>query len=255
MKLSKRMEMILSLASNIVCPTWSQLDFAESGCDHAYLSIELLRRGIAGRVCAMDIVDGPLKAARENIEAEFAQSEWYEKIQTRKSDGLQNLKAGEAEALLVAGMGGGTLLHILRQDKELVSSMKCLVLQPQSELFEVRSYLYEQGFWIAAEDMCEEDGKYYSALVAVSGQDNPEQMFINNGTLIEKGPFSREQLMYGPINLREKNQVLYRFLKKQRDKMIPIYEGLKKSKKPQAKEDEERIHKLLKQLENALQFY
>ena len=40
---------------------------ADVGCDHAYMAIYLVQNRIAGRVIAMDINEGPLSRARQNV--------------------------------------------------------------------------------------------------------------------------------------------------------------------------------------------
>ena len=40
---------------------------ADIGCDHAYVSIWLLQNNIATKVIAMDVNEGPVKRAKENI--------------------------------------------------------------------------------------------------------------------------------------------------------------------------------------------
>ena len=47
--------------------------------------------------------------------------------------------------------------------------MNNLVLQRQSEIEEVRRYIYAEGFHIEEEDMVEEEGKYYVMLCCVPG--------------------------------------------------------------------------------------
>ena len=40
---------------------------ADVGCDHGFVSIYLYEKGIAPRVYAMDLREGPLQRAREHI--------------------------------------------------------------------------------------------------------------------------------------------------------------------------------------------
>ena len=84
-----------------------------------------------------------------------------DRIETRLSDGLAAVKPKEVEEMIVAGMGGGLVIHILEEGKQIVSTLKGCILQPQSEIQKVREYLVEHGFRFEAEDMVEEDGKYY----------------------------------------------------------------------------------------------
>lgn len=82
-------------------------------------------------------------------------------IQTRLSDGVAALKPGEADTILIAGMGGGLVKHILESGRVICEQAHGLVLQPQSELPKVRRFLMENGYVTEREEMVMEDGKYY----------------------------------------------------------------------------------------------
>ncbi|TAH71178.1 MAG: SAM-dependent methyltransferase, partial [Anaerolineaceae bacterium] len=130
---------------------------ADIGCDHAYTTIYLLIKGISPFVVAMDINQGPLDRAKENVER-FGLAD---KVSIRKSDGLKKLHVGEVDTIMMAGMGGRLMLQILTSCMKISSSAKELVLQPQSEINLVRKTLKELGYIIIKENMLKEDGKYY----------------------------------------------------------------------------------------------
>lgn len=138
---------------------------ADVGCDHAYISIYLTRNDIAPGVIAMDVNQGPLDRACENI----VRYGCGKRIKTRLSDGLQQLEAGEADTILIAGMGGALTVRILEEGLEAVLKARELVLQPQSEIFLVRRFLHKIGFAIPRERMVKEDGKYYFIIKAEPG--------------------------------------------------------------------------------------
>ncbi|MCM1103605.1 MAG: tRNA (adenine(22)-N(1))-methyltransferase TrmK [Clostridium sp.] len=148
--LSERMKHVLALISH-------HKAVADVGCDHGYLAIGLVRSGKAKRVVAMDINRGPLARARANVDAYG----YRDVIETRLGDGMEALGVGEVQCAVCAGMGGKTICGILGRSRQIVRELDELVLQPQSELHIVRSYLRENGFLIAAEDMVSEDGKFY----------------------------------------------------------------------------------------------
>ena len=111
MKLSKRLEMIASFVK-----PGSRL--ADIGTDHGYIPIALTERGVILSALAMDVRKGPLERAREHIgEAGLA-----EQIETRLSDGLEKLKAGEADTVVIAGMGGELEIHILEEGRHIWDS-------------------------------------------------------------------------------------------------------------------------------------
>ena len=141
---------------------------ADIGCDHGFTSIYLIEQGLADHVIAMDINEGPLERAREHV----TESGLTEQIELRLSDGAKKLTPGEADTLLISGMGGALICKILEDSPEVVERAQELVLSPQSEWSVVRHYLHEHGFMIAGEAMVLDQGKYYLILRAVPGQEH-----------------------------------------------------------------------------------
>lgn len=158
MQLSKR----LSAVAEFVTPGGCLVDV---GTDHGYVPIALLEQQKISSAIAMDVNRGPLERAREHI----AQYNMGDYIETRLSDGLHALRAGEGDSLLIAGMGGGLTVRILSEGEPLLSGFRELILEPQSDIDRVRAWLLEHGFFLAQENFVEEDGKYYPILRAVPG--------------------------------------------------------------------------------------
>lgn len=162
---------------------------ADVGCDHAYISIYLIRNDIAPGVIAMDVNKGPLARASENINNHG----YVQRIQTRLSDGLQRLEPGEADTILIAGMGGALTVRILEEGLNAVRKSKELILQPQSEIFLVRRFLHKIGFAVRKEQMVKEDGKYYFIIKAEPGTESYDrEVFYQYGKLLLE---QREPLM------------------------------------------------------------
>ena len=136
---------------------------ADVGTDHGYIPIYLLQEKRIPKAIAMDINAGPLERAKEHI-AVYGLKDY---IETRLSDGVAALTPGEVDTVLVAGMGGGLVMHILEEGKEVCRQAKELVLQPQSELERVRSYLWSNGYVILEENMVLEDEKFYPMMRVV----------------------------------------------------------------------------------------
>ena len=211
MELSKRLQGVV----NLMPPAHTICDV---GCDHGYVAITFIKKGIAGRVIAMDVNAGPLEQAKRNAAL------WgvTKSLDFRLSDGLKKVTPGEAEAFLCAGMGGRLMIHIMTEGREVMDKMKGAVLQPQSELALVRRYVYEIGWHIVKEDMVFEadgeepgQGKYYP------------MMYIEPG----KAPMPDDiSLIYGPLLVQEKHPVLIQFL----DYSLKLKEELLKRLKRQA---------------------
>lgn len=141
---------------------------ADVGCDHGYVSIYLLQSGIAKAAIAMDVRKGPLSGAYDNIR-EYG---LLESIETRLSDGLNKLSSGEANALIVAGMGGKLMMRILEEGDPGMLGISQGILQPQSDLDEFRAYLRDKGYIIADEKVLLDDGKFYFPMRVVFGDES-----------------------------------------------------------------------------------
>ena len=137
---------------------------ADVGTDHAYIPIYLMQNGVIPQAVAMDINQGPLLRATENIRR-YGLTGW---IETRLSDGLEKLQAGEADTILIAGMGGLLMVRILENGQGVLAGCRELVLQPQSDIRSVRASLEEKGWQLDREDLVFEDGKYYPMMRAVT---------------------------------------------------------------------------------------
>lgn len=160
MKLSKRLERL----AGMVTPG-NRL--ADVGTDHGYVPICLYEENRIPSAIAMDFHKGPLERAENHIKA--AGLERY--IETRHSDGLAALKEGEADTVLIAGMGGALMQRILEEGRTVLFSVKELVLQPQSEIAGIRQQLEALQWRIICEDTVCEDGKYYFMMKAVHGRE------------------------------------------------------------------------------------
>ena len=204
MKLSERLELVLSFVE----PGESAADV---GTDHGHVPVELVRRTIAKKAVAMDVRKGPLSRATENIALAA------DKIETRLSDGVAKLQPGEADSVVIAGMGGELIIKILENGRHMWDSVKQWVLSPQSEIFKVRRWLFENGFVIRKEDMVLEDGKFYTVMDVRREKDADSEGKTVDPDVLSLSEDSR--MLYGDYLIRTKNPVLLTYLKEEEEKL------------------------------------
>ena len=147
---------------------------ADIGTDHAYVPIELIRSGRATRVIASDVRQGPLYIANGNI----SDSGLSDKIETRLGSGLSVLSPGEADTIIIAGMGGELIADILLKDEETARQAE-LILQPMNSQYELRRWLIENSYTILKEDLENEGKRIYNFLIVKSGKMQPYQRDID----------------------------------------------------------------------------
>ena len=226
--LSKRMQMVSDLVTRGGV-------LADIGCDHGFVSIYLIEKGICPKVIAMDVNEGPLLRAREHIE-ERGLTEY---IDIRLSDGMEKLQMQEADSILIAGMGGRLVIKILSDYMDKAKALKEVILQPQSELHLVRRFLSEQGFHIVKEDMTEENGKYYPAIKAVWKEGKTVML-------------QEKEEWFGPCLLKDKNAVLLEYLQREKTKFVQILNEIENSGKSEDSTKKETVKDRLLLIDSAL---
>lgn len=139
----------------------SGIRVADIGCDHGYLGIYLLQQGLASSVIAADINEGPLQSAMRNA-VKFGVRD---KMTFYLSDGARNIPR-DFDALVCAGMGADTMIHILEDAPWLKSDQYFLVLQCQSKTPMLRRYLSDNG-WHITEEAILREGKFLYTVMSV----------------------------------------------------------------------------------------
>lgn len=209
-KISQRLRRLSDLVSQGVV-------LADVGTDHGYLPIYLIETGKIRHAYAMDIRKGPLQRAREHCEA-YGLGDY---ITLRLSDGLSALMPGEADSILIAGMGGGAMIHILTEGEDRADAARELILQPQSEIKKVREFLYRKGYAIDREDMVFEDGKYYPMMHVLPDGGSPKDLFRSE----------RERQIsfrFGKFLLDGRDETLHQYLLAAQRQYQAILEALKR---------------------------
>lgn len=138
------------------------IPLADIGSDHAYLPIYLVQNGKIPFAIASDIGDGPCRAAARSVRRAGLGG----RIQVRRGDGLSTVKRGEAGTIAIAGMGGETIVSILKEAAWVKEEGLCLLLQPMSRGETLRKWLFAEGFAIDEEHIAEDRGHLYAVMRA-----------------------------------------------------------------------------------------
>ncbi|HET7628438.1 MAG TPA: tRNA (adenine(22)-N(1))-methyltransferase TrmK [Bacillales bacterium] len=190
-KLSKRLQAVADAV-----PEGASL--ADIGSDHAYLPCFLSLAGKIRAAIAGEVAVGPYSSAKSQVD----RLHLGDVVSVRLGDGLEVIRQGEVDVVVIAGMGGPLIADILQRGKEKLSAVRRLVLQPNVEAEGVRTWLVDHGWELRHESILEEDGHIYEILTAEPG--NPHRPYVGTG---------RQGLLYGPFLMKERNSV---FLKKWR---------------------------------------
>ena len=260
-KMSKR---LITIAKMLGSKGFKPRTVADVGCDHGYISIYLVQKDIASYAIAMDVRKGPLSGAEANIQRLGLES----RIITRLSDGLKELKKGEAEGLVIAGMGGKLMIRLLEEGNPHSLGIRQAVLQPQSEIAEFRQYLRDKNFQILEEKIVFEDGKYYFPMKvsffpvehgnSLLPKSEPSILQLVTERFTGKFSVSADEAhdicnRFGEYNIFNKDPLLKNFCEHGKKVMMPILDNLKDSghnkRFTEVKKEYDELEKVLQYLE------
>ena len=193
------------------------------GCDHAKLSIYLLKEKNFPFVYASDNKIGPLNQARENVN-------YYnlaDKIELINADGLNSLN-DKIDTITITGMGGLTINKMFLENKNKLTNIKTIILSPNNFIKEVRETINKLGYYLKDEELVEESDKLYHILVFSKG----------NKT------YSDKELYLGPILMTKNKEIIKKYY---RNELSNINKVLLNIKVPKAKQ--EKLEKFKKYLE------
>ena len=175
---------------------------ADIGTDHAYLPVHLILSGKIPSAIAADIGSEPLKSGTETV-VKFSLED---KISLRLSDGLQSINPDEVDDIVIAGMGGETIIGILERAEWIKDSRLRLILQPMTKAHLVVDYLCREGFRIDMQKTCEAADKVYTVMTAsYTGEPaSPDELFTYMGKLSPETELSDRKFLEIQVRMLRK---------------------------------------------------
>jgi tRNA (adenine22-N1)-methyltransferase len=184
---------------------------ADIGSDHAYLPIYLVGKGLIPWAIASELGDGPYERTLDAVRLSALQ----DYIEVRQGDGLQTIGINEVATVVIAGLGGDSIVTILANDWAKASSYKQFVFQPMSRASVLRKTLADRGWPIVDEKLLWDNNRYVLIIVSQPGNQ----------------PYSLDplEIEIGPEILRADNSLKRGYLFKFVGKYSKVYEQLKNS--------------------------
>ena len=139
---------------------------ADVGTDHGYLPVWLLQNGRIAGAIASDLGAGPLARAKATA------AEYGADLDLRLCAGLDAIAPDEADTVVIAGMGGETIIEILCSAAWDWRG-HTLLLQPMTKAELLRRWLTENGLRIASECLVRDRGTIYAVIQAEAGKSAP----------------------------------------------------------------------------------
>ena len=155
-KLSNRLRALADLIDNGAA-------VVDIGSDHGHLPVYLAQSRKTARIIASDISAASLSAARR-----FAKEyNVTESITFMVAPGLDAITASDVDTIVIAGLGGETILQILENAPWTKNGAVRLILQPQSKIDLLCRFLYNNGYEIKETKSVVDKGKSYTIIVVM----------------------------------------------------------------------------------------
>ena len=133
-------------------------------------------------------------------------------IETRLCYGFDAVKPKEAECAVIAGMGGGLMIDILKNAPTVISALNSLILQPQLDIPEVRRYIHTIGFKISKECIVKDSGKFYNIISCEKGAETS---------------YTEEEYLIGKKLIEQPDEIFKEYLEKQLGSLRKIETNIK----------------------------
>ena len=166
---------------------------ADIGSDHVYIPIYLANNEQIKKIIVTDINRGPIEISKKRIKSYGVEA----KVRVRRGNGLEAIKPGEAEVIVIAGMGGILIRDILDQDPETAKNARLLILQPMRDSDKVRKWLFEHGFDIIDEELVRDQDKIYEVIWARAAGKAKEAkglLLVGDKIIEKKHPLAAEYI-------------------------------------------------------------
>lgn len=217
-KLSERLQTIFNMVPTSIV--------ADIGADHGKLIISLYEKGIISCGYAVENKKGPYERLCKAIQ----ERDLLDKIIPLFSDGIIDLP-DIVSTLIIAGMGGGTIVDILTKGHEHLPNINTIIVDAHTDVPFLRKKVSDMGFIIAEEKMVQEDGIYYEIIKFIRS----DQAYYNDS-----------ELEFGPILSKEKGTLFkakYNSRKAEIEKLLKLH--LPKDKVIALTKEKERIERVL----------
>lgn len=175
MKLTKRLIAIASLVDRGV-------NVIDIGCDHALIDIYLTLYN-KNTCIASDINKNALSIAQNNIK------KYNLDIKTVLSNGFKNIDISKNTTAIIAGMGTVNIIEILSGSD--LTNLDNIIIQSNTNLYELRKHLYELGYYIENEKIVFERNIYYIIIKFKKGI----KIILEN------------ELKFGPLIIKSKDNI------------------------------------------------
>ncbi|MBR6690708.1 MAG: SAM-dependent methyltransferase [Bacilli bacterium] len=192
MNLSKRLQAVATLVD-------IKARVIDVGCDHAYIDIYLTLNN-DNKCIATDINKNALEIAKKNIKKYDLEN----KIETKLTNGLTDIKVKDKDNIVISGMGTFTILEILKTNK----LSNTLIISSNNNIDILRREVINLGYYIDSEIFLIDKNKPYIIIKFIKG------IKKYNKIDILLGPILKNNIEYKKYIIKKYKNILNNISKK-----------------------------------------
>ena len=200
--LSNRLKEIASFIPN-------NIKMVDIGCDHALLDIYLYRNRKNIKIIASDINENALEQAKKNIK-KYKLDKF---IETRLSNGLDNINSNEIDTIVISGMGSHTIVGILRMNQKKLINVDNIIIQSNNHIDFLRERILELNYYIDSEKLVKDNNIIYTIISFKKGKEK----------------YNKKEIYFGPYLLKENSNLFKEKNKQDLEKLEYLYKIIPKS--------------------------
>lgn len=179
------------------------------GCDHALLDIYLYKNRKNIKIIASDINENALEQAKKNIK----KYKLDKSIETRLSNGLDNINSDEIDTIVISGMGSHTIVGILRMNQKKLINVDNIIIQSNNHIDFLRERILELNYYIDSEKLVKDNNIIYTIISFKKGNKK----------------YNKKEIYFGPYLLKENNNLFKEKNKQDLEKLEYLYKIIPKS--------------------------
>lgn len=179
------------------------------GCDHALLDIYLYKNRKNIKIIASDINENALEQAKKNIK----KYKLDKSIETRLSNGLDNINSDEIDTIVISGMGSHTIVGILRMNQKKLINVDNIIIQSNNHIDFLRERILELNYYIDSEKLVKDNNIIYTIISFKKG----------------KKRYNKKEIYFGPYLLKENSNLFKEKNKQDLEKLEYLYKIIPKS--------------------------
>lgn len=210
MNLSKRLQAVATLVD-------INTRVIDVGCDHAYLDIYLTLNN-DNECIATDINKNALEIAEKNIKKYKLEN----KIKTKLTNGLVDIKVKETDNIVISGMGTYTILEILKTNK----LSNTLIISSNNNVDILRNEVTNLGYYIDSEIFIIDKNKPYVIIKFIKGKREYKKIDMILGPILKNNVEYKKYLIKkykSVLNNISKRKVLLRLKYKSIILLLKLY--------------------------------